>query len=489
MDYIIGLDIGTSSVKAAAFSVEGELKNLNFKNYPILSQKLKQSVICEQNPDEIVDASLNVLKETKAFMDGLGHHLIAVGLSSVMHSIMCVDEKGDKLTNLIIWSDTRSCEYAVKSCDNMRIYRETGTPIHPMSPLYKIMWIRDNMQEIYQKAYKFISIKEYLIYRLFGIFTVDYSIASSTGMFDIKNHAWHDAALRAAGIDKSRLSEPVDTTTVLKGLSSEISQLTNIDKNTPFVIGASDGCLANLGTGAIKEGIVSVTIGTSGAVRMAISKPETDADMRTFTYILSKDIYITGGPINNGGLALKWFGDNFVHMANKELDKIASSVNPGSDGLIFLPYLTGERAPYWDSGLKAAFTGITINHHTEHFARAIMEGVIYCVKNILNDLSDIMSARDMQITDLIASGGFCYSDIWVQILSDVTGRVIKTAISPQSTALGASILASYATGCIKSLDKACEIVKMGKEYKPDEQAHAIYRKLFADFIRMNNAIR
>ncbi len=232
-----------------------------------------------------------------------------------MHSLLAVDAAGKPLTHLITWADLRSSKQAeaLKQSDaGKRIYQRTGTPIHPMSPLCKLLWMKDENPALFENAHKFIGIKELVFYRFFGQYLIDHSIASATGLFDIYDFDWNEEALATAGITPVRLSTPVSTTHTVTGLAHEYAVLLGIDPGTPFVLGASDGCLANVGSGAMLPGDVSLTIGTSGAVRMMAQHPQHDNKARIFNYILTQQWYVSGGPINNGGVLLKWYTEHFL---------------------------------------------------------------------------------------------------------------------------------------------------------------------------------
>ena len=369
MKYLIGLDIGTSSTKAIAFDLHGNIISKSNIGYPILNPKPSWS---EQNPDEMLTAVINSIKAVVFENVNKGNELLAVSFSAAMHGIIAVNENGDKLTDCIIWADTRSTKVSesIKNSEiGHKIYMRTGTPIHPMSPLCKIAWMRDNMKEVFKNTSKFISIKEYVFYKLFDKYVVDYSIASATGLFDIYDLAWNKNSLEVAGISEDKLSMPVPPTQIFKGMNKKYADLMGIDVDTAFVIGASDGCLANLGANAIKPGDAAVTIGTSGAIRIIADKPKNDESERIFSYILTQDHFVLGGPVNNGGIIFRWFRDNFSQLECAKakslgidtyelLTKEASKVPAGANGLIFLPYLLGERAPHWDANSKGVFFGI-----------------------------------------------------------------------------------------------------------------------------------
>lgn len=281
------------------------------------------------------------------------------------------------------------------------IYRRTGTPIHPMSPLSKLTWLRNEHPEIFARSYKFISIKEYIFYKLFKEYVIDYSIASATGMFHLNSLKWDEEALRIAGISEEQLSRPVPTTYRLTGLDETFAKEMNLHPSTPFVVGASDGVLSNLGVNAIDPGVVAVTIGTSGAIRTVTNRPVTDPKERIFCYALTENHWVIGGPVNNGGMIFRWvrdqLGSSEVETAKRlgkdpyeVLTEIAAKVNPGSDGLLFHPYLAGERAPLWDANARGSFFGLGLHHKKEHLIRAVLEGVIFNLYTVLLALEELI---------------------------------------------------------------------------------------------------
>jgi gluconokinase len=312
MEYVLGIDIGTGSVKAVAVDLKGNSFADAQQHYPFNSPKPGYH---EQDPEQIWNAFTESIKDVIA---KTGSQPLAISLSSAMHSFIAVDSDGNAFAPMMTWADNRSAEIAVKlrSTDRgMSIYKATGTPIHSMSPLCKLIWLRENDPELFHKARKFISIKEFTWHKLFNEFAIDYSIASSTGLFNITKFEWHEDALKLAGVTAEVFSKPVPTDYIQTG-----SSLKFLDKNIPFFIGASDGCLANLGSMATDPGIAAMTIGTSGAVRVASNKPLPNADAMTFSYILDKNTYICGGPINNGGVAMQWWVKNVAGPNPTEKD-------------------------------------------------------------------------------------------------------------------------------------------------------------------------
>jgi len=491
MKYLIGLDIGTSSTKAIAFDLKGNVISKCNIGYPILHPKASWS---EQCPEEMFEAVINSIKCVVNENDNRQNKLLGVSFSSAMHGLIAVDKNGAKLTDCIIWADTRSKDYS-ESIRNSKIgheiYMKTGTPIHPMSPLCKLAWMKDNMKQVFENTSKFVSIKEYVFSKLFNKYVVDYSIASATGLFDIYKLRWNKNSLEVAGISERKLSTPVSPTQVFKGMNKKYADLMGISIDTAFVIGGSDGCLANLGANAIKSGDAAVTIGTSGAIRIIADKPKNDESERIFSYILTEDHFVLGGPVNNGGIIFRWFRDNFSQkeIAQSQASGVdtyelltneASKVPAGANGLIFLPYLLGERAPHWDSNSKGVFFGINITHKRENFLRALLEGVIFGIYSVGKALEETTG----NINTIYATGGFARSNLWVQMLSDVFNKKVVIAESYESSCLGAAVLGMKAIGLINNIEEVENLVPTSKTFIPNKKNHEIYMKTFDIYERL-----
>lgn len=484
MEYILGIDIGTGSTKAVAVGTDHVAFDSSQYFYPT---NVAQTGYSEQDPELIWKAFRQSIEE---IVLKLGSP-VAISLSSAMHSVIAVDENGNALAPMMTWADSRSTEVAEQLLSiplGMELYRLTGTPVHSMSPLCKLIWIRENDPALFKKTFKFISIKEYIWYRLFDAFECDHSIASCTGLMDVEKLCWSGAALSAAGITPNQLSALVPTTYVRKDFDPSRA-LPFLDSNTWFVIGASDGCLANLGTGAVRPGVAALTIGTSGALRVASHHAVFNERAMTFSYRLDEDIFINGGPVNNGGIALKWHLKNLFNKEEltaedySEAFSRAGTVKPGAEGLIFLPYLQGERAPIWDSKSCGTFFGIGLKHHTPHFIRAVVEGICFA----LNDVLQSLAASGQQIDQLNVSGGFVSSAVWLQIMADITGKKLVLATTEDASAVGAAYLAAKATGRSSAYPfpgQAESTIIM-----PDELNHLSYQKYFGLYKKLYQSLK
>ncbi|MER2528690.1 MAG: gluconokinase [Candidatus Competibacter denitrificans] len=487
--YIIGVDIGTTSTKAVAFDPNGKVLAHHAVGYPLLTPI---PAVAEQDPDEIYAAVLTVLREVVRKTQAAPEEVIGVSFSAAMHSLIAVDGAGQPLTRSITWADSRATEWAERiknDWNGLAIYQRTGTPIHPMAPLAKLVWLRREQPELFARTARFIGIKEYVFFRLFKRYVVDYSIASATGLFNLAQLNWDTEALELAGVTPERLSEPVATTCHLSGLESELAQELGLLPSTPFVVGANDGALSNLGVNAIGPGEVAVTIGTSGALRAVVDRPLTDPAGRTFCYALTDQHWVIGGPVNNGGIVFRWVRDELaasvVETAKRlgidpyeVLTRIAERVAPGAEGLLFHPYLAGERAPLWNANLRGSFFGLAMHHHQEHMIRAVLEGVIFNLYSILPAVEALIGpTRTMK-----ATGGFARSGLWRQLMADIFNREVVVPESFESSCLGAAVLALYALGRINSLNTIGGMVGAMHRHTPMTGNVAVYQQLLPIYL-------
>ncbi len=464
--YTIGIDIGTGSTKGIAIDENG-IVLLSFSvSYPTHISNHYH----EQNPEKIAEAFVACIQHiTKA----LGSP-ISIGISSAMHSVLLINAEGSPLTSLITWADGRAISQAKElqeSAVGEKIYCATGTPIHPMSPLCKIAWFKTNEAEKLKTAHKIIGIKEFIWWKFFGVYEIDCSIASATGMFDIHSKDWSALALEHAGITSEQLSTPVATDFNRQLKDSKIIQHLGVDVNTKFIIGASDGCLANLGSNAIESGTAALTIGTSGAIRVASAQPVADFASMPFSYILDNHTFIIGGPINNGGSILKWFIHEILQQDESVFEKLlekTSTIKAGSEGLLFLPYLMGERAPIWDADASGLFMGVRNYHSQTHFVKALMEGV--CLA--LYDVGESLRSKKIEFKKIHVSGGIVRSKEWLQIIADVFNNEVCLLDIQDASALGAAYLAN---------PKIQRNQVPSTIFYPNLEAHQTYQQLYTVF--------
>lgn len=475
MGYIIGCDIGTTSVKAIAFKPDGSILLSESASYPMYHPVPGYA---EQDPEEIFGKTLGVLGR---LLSGIGDKPSGIVFSSAMHSLMALDHHYPSFVSpLIIWADNRSGGLADRlrnTAEGKLQYERTGVPVHAMTPACKLLWINENKPEGLYAARQYAGIKDYVIYRLTGELVTDYSMAAAMGLLNLDTLAWDEETLRSLKITPDRLPGVVSPYHIIRiPESTSWKDLAGI----PVIVGGSDGCLANLGSGAGGEGTLALTIGTSGAVRKTCTSRYLDPQMRTFCYPLDPQIFIVGGPTNNGGVIFQWLKDTFfADLSFDDMVKGAAGIPPGADGLLFFPYLLGERAPLWDSMARGSFHGIDIGHTRFHFARAVMEGILlnlYSIGRVLLEEGDAHT--------LYANGGFAQSREFVRMLADIFGMRVVLNETNDAGCIGAALVGLRALGKIPDFSNVEAFVKVSEIVESDPGQHAIYRKVYAEFDKL-----
>lgn len=457
----IGIDIGTTATKAICFDVHGNVIRQVSESYEMYHPKPNWSV---QHPQEILETVLNCISEiTKGIQPEF------ISFSSAMQSIIAIDETGKPLTDAILWADNRAIEIAKKlknSERGKRFYQKTGIPIHPFSPMTKIAWLKESDSSIFSKTYKFISIKEYVWHHLTGEYCTDTSMASGTGLLNIHTLQWDDEVLDFLNIKTEQLSVVCEVTHQCKGISDDFL----------YIIGGGDGALANLGTGAMNKNCMALTIGTSGAVRLPIEKPYLDELMRTQCYHLMDNQYLTLGAVNNGAIILQWLRETLL-KTDKSFEMLfeeAEIIPAGSEGLLFVPYLLGERAPIWDASAQGAILGMQITHTQAHLVKATLEGILFGLFQITEILLPDPEKRKQ--IKIMASGGFGKSELWLQMVADIFQMTVETSQTIEGSAWGAVLIGIKSLGIDISTES-----KTGKTFVPNAVHKKVYEEAFAKF--------
>lgn len=489
MQHFIAIDLGTTHCKALITDEQGLV--LHSSKAAVVSMQ-DDNGMHEQDAESIFQTVLALLKE--CFTIIAGNEVACISFSAAMHSFMAVDIEGHPLMNAMTWADTRSKKYAIalRNTDHgTQIHSYTGTAIHAMSPLCKLLWLQKEKPALFHAAYKFISIKEYLFFRLFGKFIIDEGIACSTGLYNIYDHKWYEPSLQLANITASKLSDVVKTTHAETQLDRGIKAVLNISTDIPFIMGGNDGCLANFGCGALAANIAVLTLGTSGAIRLTIPRPQHKTLNGLFRYILTRELYVTGGPINNGGVALEWFAKCFLNMPLHEHNnfeavmQLAASAPATAESLLFLPYLLGERAPVWDEETCGIFYGLKIHHDRAHLTRAVIEGISFSLLQILDNIEN----QNNTVEAVYVSGFVTRSGFWLQLLADLFGKKIILNDVTEASAMGAAFIGMYATGYIKEPDEVKQFIKTDKVFEPNETNHLLYQKHFELYKKLYPAFR
>lgn len=495
MEYIIGADIGTTSTKAVLFDEKGNVLEYANVGYPLYQD---EPDMAEQDVEEIFEAVVDAITQVVRKSDAAAKDIRGVSFSSAMHSLILLNQEMEPITRSITWADNRAAKYSEELKESglgQKIYEKTGTPIHPMAPLSKLIWLKAEKPELFNQARYFIGIKEYVLYKFFGELKMDQSIASATGLFNIFDLTWDKLALETVEITADLLPEVVTTDYQFQGIKKSYAEVIGLPEDIKFVIGASDGVLSNLGVNAVDEGVLALTIGTSGAIRTVVDHPVTDLKGRLFCYVLSEGKYVLGGPVNNGGIVFRWVRDQ-LFAPEKEtaaqmkidsydiLTEMASAIPAGSDGLIFLPYLGGERAPLWDANARGTYFGLNRNHTRAHMLRAALEGIVFNLYTVLLALEEVSgSPKSIQ-----ATGGFARSALWRQMLADIFETEVTIPESFESSCLGAAVLGMVSLGMAEDVTVVKDMIGVTNAHQPNQENYPAYRDLLPIFIRLSRQL-
>ncbi len=491
MDCIITIEIGTGAIRVVAFDLKGEMLGSSKGTYPTFHEKPDFS---EQDPEQIFITMLYILKNfLNEKIHPKKHTVVSICFNSAMHSVLPIDKNGVPVGNAIVWSDNRAKKEAteLKNSDlGKSLYKATGTPIHAMSPLNKIKWLKNNDTDRFAAAWKFLSIKTYIIQQLTGEYVVDHSVASATGLLNIRTLKWETTALNRAGITEGQLADVVSVFYTPKSLKKEYQMSLGLNDKVRIIVGSSDGCMATLGAGVWDDEKATVTLEESGAIRVVGKEILQDEKQRLFNYILTEGNYVSGGPTNNAGSVFEWYAKQFGDFKKafdledciENLINDASKVPAGAQGLIFLPYLQGERAPIWNPNARGVYFGLNIKHEQRHFLRATIEGILYAFYNIGKMLEEHRPFKSLS-----ANGTFAAYPLWTQMMADIFNKpvYIKQNSGPDSVACGGYLLSATQLGMHKNLDEAAQKVKLLDSFHPQQRNHNIYMSHYAIFERLS----
>ncbi len=443
-EVVIGLDVGTTAVKAVAFGVGSTWRRTAVREYPLLQPQPGHQV---QDPDTLAAAVFAALAECVAACDGA--RVLTVSVSAAMHGLLGLDGGHRPLTPLVTWADDRAREEAAQLRATGRateLHRVCGAPVHPMTPLTKLMWFHRVEPELCARVRWWVGLKDYVLWLLTGSLVTELSSASGTGLLNLATRTWHPAAMEFAGVGRDRLPRVLPTTSTLP-LSPAAADAVLLPGGTPVCVGAADGPLGNLGSQAMEPGTVGLSLGTSGAVRTIVPEPFVDPGGRLFCYALTDTAWAVGGAVSNGSVVMRWAGRTFGsgHAADAPPDEevlaLAAEAPAGCDGLVMLPYLLAERAPLWDPGLPGAYLGVRHHHDRGHFMRAAMEGVALQLSTVIEELDRLEPVKSVQ-----ATGGAFRSPLWRSVIASVLDRPVHTVAGAEGSALGAAALGLYALG-------------------------------------------
>jgi gluconokinase len=473
---VIGLDVGTTGVKAVAFGVGSSWDRVAIRDQEHTDQERGRY---EQDPASVIAATAGALAEC---VSGLGAgEVVGISVSTAMHGLVALDGERRPITPLLTWADGRAADEARslhRSGQAADLHGTTGAPVHPMTPLTKLMWFAGHDPDTWAAAQWWVGLKELVLLWLTGELATELSAASGTGLLDMATRSWSPLALDVCGLDAGRLPEILPTTAT-RPLGPVAAREVGLPAGLPVVVGAGDGPLGNLGTGAITPGIAGLTLGTSGAVRTAVPEPCVDDRRTLFCYALTDSLWVIGGAVSNGAGALRWAGSSLApDLADDDavLD-LAAGVPAGSDGLVMLPYVLPERAPLWDPDLRGAYLGLHGGHTRGHLVRAMVEGVCLQLRLVLDGLAEVAP-----VTSVRATGGAFGSPLWREVMAAAIGRPLHVMDGSEGTARGAAALGLVALGEADTLEAGLALLSDDSTPPPvetDPDTVAVYDRLRA----------
>ncbi len=481
--YILAHDLGTSGNKATLFTTDGELVKSVLKTYSV---NFYNSNWAEQNPEEWWQA---VCDSTRELVDGINvNEVVGISYSGQMMGCVCVDKSGNSLRPAIIWADMRAqaeAELLKNKIGEKEFYYITGHKASSSYGLAKFMWVKNNQPEIYKNTYKFLNAKDYMVYKMTGKFYAEYSDASSTNAFDLNTFKWSEEIIDASGVDCDMFPEVVASTHIAGELTTKAAQECGLKAGIPVVMGGGDGMCASVGAGSVAPGQVYNCLGSSSWVCTTAEKPVYDPEMRTFNWAhLVPGMIGPCGTMQTAGAAFSWLkntictGESMLEDMGKgdvyELinSQIASSP-AGSNGVMFLPYLIGERSPWWNPQAKGAFLGLKMENTRADMLRSVVEGI----GMNLNIIYKILCA-DMKPESITVIGGMAKGDIQRQILADIYGIPVVPVVSlDEATAMGAAVAAGVGVGELKDFSEIDKFIAYNEASKPIAQNVEKYEHL------------
>lgn len=479
----LGIDLGTSAVKLLLLDKNGKIIKTVSKEYGV---NYLNGNWAEQNPEEWWNSVCNGLED---ILDKKSRsELESISFSGQMHGLVILDEDDNVIRPAIIWCDQRT----EKECEELNslpwLGKITGNQALTGFTAPKILWIKNNEFKNFQKIRKIMLPKDYISYKLSKIHGIDVSDASGTLMLNILERKWAKEMIEYLGIREENLGKVFESMEVIGNIDKEVAKSFGINENVKIVIGGGDQAVGAVGVGAIKEGIISVALGTSGVVFSSTDKYRADKDYRLHSFCDANGKYHQMGVMLSAAGAFKWWVEDVNESKDyKYYNEIAEKIEAGSKGLFFMPYLIGERTPHNDSNIRGSFIGLTHNHKKGEMTRAVLEGVAFA----LRDSFELLKEMDIKIEKIRVSGGGARSRLWKQILADVLGKtVVSIDSAAEGPALGAAILAAVGAKRYKSIEEACkEIINEVEICEPNLENMIIYNREYKKFKNLYPMLR
>lgn len=485
----LGIDVGTGGTRALLVDETGRVAGSFTAGHD--DMRMDRPLRAEQDPQNWWDATVAAVRGALATSKVGEWDVRGVGLTGQMHGLVLLDDAGTVIRPSIIWCDQRSqkqVDTINQALGPENVTAWTANPPITGFTLPKLLWVRDNEPDRYGRIRKVLLPKDYVRFRLTGVYASDVSDASGTGLFDVVHRRWSDRMLEGLAIDRSILPEVVESGTVAGGVSREGAASTGLPEGTPVVGGAGDQAASAIGNGIVETGVASCTLGTSGVVFAHMGSPAYDPAGRVHTFCHAvPGAWHVMGVTQGAGLSLQWFRTTFDPDASYgDLTREAAGAAPGSDGLFWLPYLMGERTPHLDAAARASWVGITARHTRAEMIRSLIEGVCYSQKDCL----DIIEGMGVEVRRVRASGGGSRSPFWRQVLADVLGKPVIVSASAEGSAYGGALLAMAGTGGHGSVSEISrQYAGTAERHEPDAETHAMYRSGHEVYRSLYSALR
>ena len=489
----LGIDVGTGGTRALVIDTSGRIVATATVEHQAFASP--QTGWAEQDANDWWRAATGAVRTVLAHDEVKADAVACVGFSGQMHGAVLLDERGEVLRPSIIWCDQRTdaqCREITNKVGPERLIELTCNPALTGFTLPKLLWVRANEPDIWSRVRHVLLPKDYVRLQLTGEHATDVADASGTLLFDVANRKWSSAMLEAAEIDEGLVPPVFESPAVTGRVTASGAMATGIREGTPVVAGAGDQAAGAVGMGIVHAGTVSATIGTSGVVFAATDRPSLDRAGRvhTFCHAMPGRWHVMG-VTQGAGLSLRWFRDQFGVAANggdpyERLTEGAAQVPPGADGVLWAPYLMGERTPHLDPYARAALVGLTANHTRAHVIRAVLEGVAFS----LRDTFEIFTEMEVPVGTVRLGGGGARSPIWRQIQADVYEHEVETVEAEEGAAYGAALLAGVGGGAWATVQEACDsVVRVALRVKPDRAAMEIMRRQYPAYRRLYPALK
>jgi xylulokinase len=498
MKYLLGIDIGTSGTKTVLFDVEGSTITSATSEYPLHQPHFGWA---EQDPQDWWNAVVETISRVVQSSGVNPSDIKGVGLSGQMHGMVLLDKSGKLLRSSIIWCDQRTqaeCDQITELVGKDRLIEITANPALTGFTASKVMWVKNHQPELFNQIDKVLLPKDYIRYKLTGVFASEVSDASGTQFLDVPKRRWSEEVLNKLGFSLDWMPEVYESHEISGTISAEAAELTGLKQGTPVAGGGGDQAAGAVGNGIIQPGVISSTIGTSGVVFASMDQFRMDPMGRTQTFCHAiPNTWHVMGVTQAAGLSMQWMRTQFGGMERELadfmgidpyvlMDKEAERAKPGCDGLIYLPYLMGERAPHLDPNARGVFFGLTAKHGRCEMIRSVMEGVVYSLRDCLEII------RDMQvpINEVRASGGGGKSPLWRQMQADVFQTPIAVINSKEGPALGVALLAGVGAGVYKDVKEACErAIQVVNVQDPIQENIPVYEKYYEVYTDLYPALK